>query len=244
MTKLSQSTLAAVDRYWAEFFGCDPAIFVTPGTTVVPHAGIGDYHGLFLFRRRETLIISVPAARLERDRQALGAFPSTLLDDLPALKAQIAAPVERVVGPAFVGYADATTLRAEAVADTRLLTASDRARFERLRQACSALEWEHGGSDPGEQPVAGYFLGDEIVAASGFELWGERIAHIAVVTHPAHRGLGYGGKVAGVIAAVALERGLIPQYRTLMSNTASIKIGAALGFLPYAETLAVRLEPV
>lgn len=244
MTDLSQATLAAVDRYWAGFFGCAPAIFAAPGTTVVPHAGIGDYHGLFLFRRRETLIISVPAARLERDRQALGAFPPTLLDDLPALKAQIAAPIERVVGPAFVGYADAATLRAEAVADTRLLTANDRDRFERLRQACSALEWDHGGSNPGEQPVVGYFLGDEIVAASGLELWGDRIAHIAVVTHPAHRGLGYGGKVVGAIAVVALERGLIPQYRTLMSNTPSIKIGAALGFLPYAETLAVRLEPV
>lgn len=241
MTDLSQATLAAVDRYWAAFFGCDPAIFAAPETTVVPHAGLGDYHGLFLFRCRLTLIISVPPARLERDRAALSAFPATLLDDLPTFQAQIAAPIERVVGPAFVGYADAGTFRAASRAGTRLLTADDRDRFERFRQACSALEWEHGGSELGVQPVAGCFVGGEIVAASGFELWGERIAHIAVVTHPAHRGLGYGARVVSAIAAVALEGGLIPQYRTLMSNTPSMNIGAALGFVPYAETLALRL---
>lgn len=241
MADLCQVTLAAVDRYWAAFFGCDPASFADSATTVVPHAGQGDYHGLFLFRRRAALIISVPAARLERDRAALGAFPATLLDDLPTLQAQIAAPIERVVGPAFVGYADAGTLQAQPNAGTRLLTADDRDHFERFRRACSALEWEHGGSELGAQPVAGCFVGDEIVAASGFELWGEQIAHIAVVTHPAHRGRSYGVGVVSAIAAVALERGLIPQYRTLMSNTPSMKIGAALGFVPYAESLALRL---
>ncbi|HEY0734826.1 MAG TPA: GNAT family N-acetyltransferase [Herpetosiphonaceae bacterium] len=241
MPELSQATLAAVDRYWAAFFGCDPAIFAAPQTAVVPHASLGDYHGVFLFRRREALIISVPPDRLERDRAALGAFPATLLDDLPTLQAQIAAPIERVVGPAFVGYADAGTFRAASEVSTRLLTDGDHDRFERFRQACSALEWEHGGSELGEQPVVGCFVGDAIVAASGFELWGERIAHIAVVTHPAHRGLGYGARVVSAIAAVVLERGLIPQYRTLMSNTPSIKIGAALGFVPYAESLALRL---
>lgn len=241
MTELSQATLAAVDRYWAVFFGCDPALFAAPGTIVLPHAGLGDYHGLFGFRRRETLIFSVPAVRLERDRAAFGASPATLLDDLPTLQERIAAPIERVVGPAFVGYADAGTFRRMSGAGTRLLTADDRDRFERFRRACSALEWEQGGSELGAQPVVGYCVGDEIAAASGFELWGERIAHIAVVTHPAHRGQGYGARVVGAIAAVALERGLIPQYRTLLSNTPSIGIGAALGFVPYAESLALRL---
>jgi GNAT superfamily N-acetyltransferase len=242
MTALSQATLAAVDRYWATFFGCDPAILSAPGTMVVPHAGLGDYHGLFGLRCRETLIISVPPARLKRDRAALAAFPATLLDDLPTLQTQIAAPIERVVGPAFVGYADAATFRPEAAAGTRLLTPDDHDRFERLRRACSTLEWQHGGSELGAQPIVGYFVDDEIVAVSGFELWGEQIAHIAVVTHPGYRGLGYGGKVVSAIAAVALARGLIPQYRTLMSNTPSIKIGAALGFVLYAETVAVRLK--
>lgn len=242
MIGLSQATLAAVDRYWAGFFGCDPVILAAPGTTIVPHAGLGDYHGLFGFRRRETLIISVPPGLVERNRAALGAFPATLLDDLTMLQAQIAAPIERVVGPAFVGYADATTFRPESAAAARLLTPDDRERFERFRRACSALEWEHGGSDLDTQPVVGYFVGDEIVAASGFELWGEQIAHIAVVTHPDYRGLGYGGKAVSAVAVVALEHGLIPQYRTLMSNTPSIKIGAALGFVLYGETVAVRLK--
>jgi RimJ/RimL family protein N-acetyltransferase len=239
---LQATTIAAVDRYWAAFFGVEPALLADPGTTIVPHAGLGDYHGLFCLRRRDTLLISVPAERLEHDRVALAGCSATLLDDPPSLQAWIDEPVERLVGPAFVGYADAASFQPRSLQHLRRLTDADRQRFERFRRSCAAIEWEHGGSDLDAQPVVGCIVDDEIVAAAGFELWGARIAHIAVVTHPAYRGHGYGGAVVSGAAALALERSLIPQYRTLLSNTPSIAIAAALGFVGYGVSLAARLK--
>jgi GNAT superfamily N-acetyltransferase len=243
MAELSGATVAAIDGYWAGFFGCDPAILSVPATTVVPHVGLGDYHGLWLFRRYDTLIVSVPPARLEHDRAAFGSLPAARYADLPTIYACIAAPIERVVGPVFVGYADSTTFQPVASPGARLLSAGDQQAFERFQQACPALDWEHGGSRLGSSPLVGCFVDGALVALAGYELWGERIAHIAVVTQPTARGHGFGKQVVSALAAVALEHSLIPQYRTLLSNTASLAIGAALGFQPYAESLAVRLLP-
>jgi hypothetical protein len=43
-------------------------------------------------------------------------------------------------------------------------------------------------------------------------------------------------------AARAQELGLAAQYQTLASNTPALRVAAALGFEPYATTLAARLE--
>ena len=74
------------------------------------------------------------------------------------------------------------------------------------------------------------------------KVWDDVIAHISVVTHPAYRGRGYGRGVVAHLAATALQAGLIPQYRTLDSNTGSIRIAEALGFERYATSVAVRLR--
>ena len=79
------------------------------------------------------------------------------------------------------------------------------------------------------------------MALAGYELWGEHIAHIAVVTHPEHRGQRYGTCVVSLLAETVLTQGLIPQYRTLCANAPSIAIATALGFVAYSENLAVRL---
>lgn len=243
MAELSGTTVAAIDAYWAAFFGCDPSLLSAPGTTVVPHIGMGDYHGLWLFRRNDALIVSVLPARLERDRAAFGSLPAAQYADLPAVLAHVAAPIEQVVGPALIGYADAATFQPFAAPEVRLLAAGDQAAFTRFQQSCPGPDWEHGGSRLDSAPLAGCFVDGALVALAGYELWGEQIAHIAVVTHPAARGRGYGKAVVSTIAAAALECGLIPQYRTLLSNTASLAVGAALGFKHYGASLAVRLLP-
>jgi len=67
-----------------------------------------------------------------------------------------------------------------------------------------------------------------------------REACSSVVTHPAHRGRGHASAAAAALARLALERGLLPQYRTLESNAASLAVGRGLGFVEYATSLAVR----
>ena len=98
-------------------------------------------------------------------------------------------------------------------------------------------------SASGDAPVAGTFAAGVLAAIAGYEVWGDAIAHISVVTHPAHRGRGLGAAAVSRIAAEALERGLLAQYRTLEANASSLAIADRLGFQPYARSLAVRLAP-
>jgi predicted GNAT family acetyltransferase len=93
-------------------------------------------------------------------------------------------------------------------------------------------------------PASGVYHGNELVALAGYEVWGEMIAHIAVVTHPAFRGRGFGRCAVAHVARAALAAGLIPQYRTLESNLASIRVAESLGFslYAYATSVAVRLN--
>jgi GNAT superfamily N-acetyltransferase len=148
-------------------------------------------------------------------------------------------PSEDVVGPAFIGYADATTFLGAAEADARLLDDTDGAVIAALRSSCSPIEWEHGGASPGE-PAVGAFRDGELTALSSYSIWGDRIAHIGIVTHPQHRGQGCGRAAVSAMTRIVLERGLVAQYRTLVANAPSMAIARRLGFERYAVSLALR----
>jgi RimJ/RimL family protein N-acetyltransferase len=216
-------------------------VFDRASTHVVPHAGLGDYRGIYLFRWRHGLIISVPPADHAIYLARFAGFAATAFDDVAALTKLIPAAISRVIGPAWIGYADSTTFRPHPRGAARLLTGADEAAFHMLEVACPQLDWEHGGSVFGSQPLVGQFIGEALVALAGYERWGGQIAHIAVVTHPNYRGAGYGTHVVSLLAETVLAQGLLPQYRTLRANTPSMAIAAALGFAGYAENIAVRL---
>jgi predicted GNAT family acetyltransferase len=82
-----------------------------------------------------------------------------------------------------------------------------------------------------------------LVAVAGYTVWGDVIAHIAVITHPQYRGQGYGRAVVSRLTEEVLRQGLVPQYRTLEANQPSMAIARTLGFAYYATTVAVRLKP-
>ncbi len=239
--ELHTATTSKLDSYWQAFFACACTNFDAPQTLVVPHAELGEYHGILLFRRQQTLIISVPSTFPSAHRAELGTMTIADVDDRATLYTRVSVPIEHLIGPAFIGYADARTFQPYHAGSVRLLTPHDEAAFHRFRASCPPMEWEHGGSSFGEHQLAGYFIANELAALAGYELWGTTIAHIAVVTHPQHRGRGYGKGVVSFLSAIILRNHRIPQYRTLCSNTPSIQLAAALGFAAYAESLAVRL---
>jgi RimJ/RimL family protein N-acetyltransferase len=112
-----------------------------------------------------------------------------------------------------------------------------------LREACGAA-WDHGGSkiDPGV-PLFGVFDGSrELTALASYQVWNERIAHISIVTHPRHQGRGLGRAAVALAAQRALTAGLVPQYRTLQANTASMAIAKRLGFVEYGFSVYVRMQ--
>jgi RimJ/RimL family protein N-acetyltransferase len=204
------------------------------GVLIVEHgAELADYHGVFAYFQRGAIIVSLPpgcAAALRLEIQQLGTSFS------PGKFAEaMERPDRMVIGPAAIFY----LTKAPDDRTARLLGPSGGAPLAELERACSATEWAHGGPPAGAD-VAGAFADGQLAAAAGYEVWGGTVAHILVVTHPQYRGRGYGRAAVARIAAHAVSRGLLPQYRTLAANQASIRIAEALGFELYAQSVAVR----
>jgi GNAT superfamily N-acetyltransferase len=154
-------------------------------------------------------------------------------------------PYQRIVGPAYIGYGSPERLDLRDADRAVKLGSPDHKAIVRLMEACTTEEWEHGGSsaDAIDRLFGGYSSSGELAALAGYELWGDKIAHIAIVTHPTHRGLGLGRAAVALAARQALDAGLVPQYRTLDANTASMNIATRLGFAEYGHSVYIRLKP-
>lgn len=237
---LSEATVSRVNAYWAEYFGCAPATLFSGSAQIIPHGpGLADYAGIYAhFRGGEDdgrAVISLPPERLDALRALLPAGPAT-----PAsLSAAFLAHSTAIIGPAYLGYAEAVAAPAHSA---RVLDAADAAAVRELESACDGTEWEHGGSAPLDGcPLSGVFVSGRLAALAGYEVWGGSIAHISIITHPGFRGRGLGRSAVARLAARALSAGLVPQYRTLGSNLASVRVAESLGFCRYATSLAIRL---
>ena len=241
---LYPETLRAVDGWWTGVFGCDETGLFPRHATVYPRPAGDAFHGLYAMAFGAAApVATVDPPLLATARTPLRFALSAGLDvDASIWSAIFEDGVEAVVGPAAVRCADRGTFRAiTGDGSVRTLGPQDEAAVARLRAACPPREWEHGGSEV-VHPQAGAFSDDELVALAGYEVWGNRIAHISVITHPAHRGRGLGAAVVSHAASLALDRRLVPQYRTLEANASSIAIAERLGFEPYARSLSVRLK--
>jgi predicted GNAT family acetyltransferase len=86
-------------------------------------------------------------------------------------------------------------------------------------------------------------LGGELVAAGRLHDVREQVLSVGVLTHPDHRGHGYGSAVASAMTRYGIESGRIMLYRTLLSNRASVQIATSLGYPEYCTTLFARLLP-
>lgn len=236
------ATDVRVAAYWAGFFGCTPEQLTAAGTHVVPHAGLEDYAGAYLFRRGEACIVSVPAPLLATVTAQLAGLPAAASFDVARLRHVFGDAIDRIVGPAWQGYTWAGNFRPVAHPGARRLTGDDESALRALAAACGEQDWAHSGIGRPDQVVFGAFLGDMLVAAGMGEPRGAILLHIGIVTHPDYRGHGYGRGVVSVIAAYGFEVGLVPWYQTLAANSPSIALARSLGFSRYAETLAVRLS--
>jgi len=202
---------------------------------------LAGYQGVFLLRRALACLVSVPPTHLAGATQALGHCDPHNAFNVSVLRRAFGADVERVIGPAWLGYADTLNFRAVEGHRVRQLDNSDDGALRALMAACNAEEWEHSGIEIDHRPLFGLFVADTLVAAGTCRPRGGSLLDVGIVTHPAYRGWGYGRVVVGTMTAYGLARGHVMQYRTLQANTASMGIAHSLGYEGYATTLAVRL---
>lgn len=241
---LIHDTRSRVDGYWTGFFRCAREQLRSAEPVVLaPAAELSDYEGVYLQSFGEAPVLSVPRSLVNGYGPALARAAQGGLAADGRWAEALGSLLGTIIGPAWIGYADARTLRPVPVsAETRELTDSDLPLVERLRDACTPTEWSHAGGDGGELAV-GVFAGGELASLARIQDWGSGIAHVSIVTHPELRGRGSGREAVAALSRMVLERGMIPQYRTLDANAASRSVAAALGFQHYATSLALRLAP-
>jgi GNAT superfamily N-acetyltransferase len=238
------ATLDAVVAFWTAQLGCSDLQLARPGTSVVRNGpGLAGYRGVTVFSRPPACVVAVPDDWYEPVASRVGHRPPAEIFDVSLLRQRFGAAVVRVIGPAWLGYADASDFRPAPTMGTRLLTDRDLPELRRLAAACGPTAWEHSGIDPARAPLFGCHAGATLAAAGMLEPWGDRLRHLGIVTHPGHRGRGYGKAVVSAMTAHALAAGGVAQYRTLAANLPSLGIARALGFRHFAHTLAVRLTP-
>lgn len=232
---LGETVVAVADRYWADDLGCAPEdLFSRPLRVITHGGGMEGYRGVFALFREGAVIVSVPPGFGEKVRIMLDGFPDGISPEnfAPAFESMAA----RVIGPAFIGYCLQEPGEVKAA---RTLVAEDAPLLDELENACDETEWEHGGG-PITNPSSGVIVEGKLVALAGYETWGGTIAHISVITRADQRGRGFGRSAVAHLTRRALAEGLVPQYRTLEGNVASVRVAEELGFERYATSVAVR----
>ena len=234
---LTEHAAELAHTYWASHMGCaEEELFAEP-MKIITHGGeLSRYQGAFAMFRDGASMVSLPRegeGSLRPLVEGLGRS-CTATDFAQALNGVATG----VIGPACICYSQCVAL---ATHPTRELRSCDAEHVDDLKSACERLEWEHGGSLI-THPCSGVFVGGCLVALAGYEVWGGNVAHISIITHPGYRGHGYGRSAVAHVAARAMSRGLLPQYRTLQSNAPSMRVAESLGFHLFATSMAVRLD--
>ncbi len=238
MPELRHATTEKVCEYWRSHLGmADETLFSAP-LRIITHAGeLEGYGGVFALAREGAAVVSLPPSRSDQWRPLVAQIAGEF--SLQNLASTLRPFASAVIGPAFIGYADHIS---PPLYPTRSLSAKDGCAVDALRAACGEIEWEHGGSDVREHPASGVFVGAELAALAGYEIWGGVIAHISIVARPLYRSRGFGTAAVAHLAARAIASGLIPQYRTLDANRASLRIADTLGFARFATSIAIRMN--
>ena len=237
-------TLAYLDAYWAESFGCSKAELRRPGVTLLRNAGdFAEYRGAYLLRWGASCVFTVPAPCSTPAEAAVAGRSVDATFDREFLVAHFGAAVERIIGPTFRGCCDASDFHPDDPRGTRLLTREEVPALLRLREAAGEEAWEHSSIIPGRPPIFGCFADGELVAAGTLVAAGRRLRNVGILTHPARRRQGYGRAVVAFMTAHAIAEGGIGHYQTLIANTGSKAIALSLGYVQYATAYAVRLTP-
>jgi GNAT superfamily N-acetyltransferase len=141
------------------------------------------------------------------------------------------------VGPAFIGYTESV---APPVPPPVAIPSIQAPELQSLRSAVTPTEWRHANLEAADLPLSAVLTHGSAISAAGFERLLGRVAHIGVLTHPAHRGYGHARRVVSAVALRALAAGLLPQYQTLLSNRSALSVARALGFTQFVTTLSCR----
>ena len=234
-TIMSRSPNARVTQFWERYLGCPHGTLFSSPLTVLEHGSefVG-YAGIFALFHADTATISFPSDRMMEFHSLLPTPPITPASFAEAFRSHASA----VIGPAVLSY---TEVIADVTSSARPIVSDDAAAVDELGEACDPVEWEHGGPNPTAAEASGVFVGNQLVCLATCDIWENLAGNLSVITHPRFRRRGYAKDAVAHLARKVLSCGVLPQYRALQSNTASCQLGRALGFVPFATSVGIRL---
>jgi len=229
------------DEFWAGFFGIAAADLGEAGVSVGSHVGLDGYRGVWFFLRGRRLVVSAPRPWVPHIRGLLAPTPNPTLPDQKALHEIFGSSLERSIGPAFQGALEAAQLRTTTSRHVRALTEADSDAVSAFRDLCGVEDWEDSAIEKAQLLRCGYFDKGRVVSIAGFRHWSSAAGDPCVLTLPAYRGRGHAKEVVGSVLAAAIAQGHLLLYQTLEANVAAVHVALGLGYVRYANHIAVRL---
>ena len=231
---LGDATLRRVRAMWATLAGADQfpeagmRVVCSPSSEICPKgwAGIVAIH--------EGVLATVPSeshvealTRVMRDVEPTGDW-SVVFATAPETR-----------GPANLAYTDGlTTPRPGGAGEVELLAPADSA-VRAFVARVPVTDREEANVEASTSPLACVRDGGAVVAAAGYRVWLDDVAHLSVLVDPAHRGRGVATLVAYAAVERACARGLVAQWRA--RPPASRAVARKLGFVEVGQQISVRL---
>ncbi|MGB3478446.1 MAG: GNAT family N-acetyltransferase [bacterium] len=112
----------------------------------------------------------------------------------------------------------------------RKLSSDDNHIFKQFLEACSDSDKKAGAVNLNDSICFACFHKGKVVAVATYSFWGDILADIAVLTHPAFRKRGLGKAVLSALCRWGIRNNRIKQYCCSSNNTASINLATSLKF--------------
>jgi hypothetical protein len=142
-------------------------------------------------------------------------------------------------GPAQLAYADRDVPRPAQAEDVERVDVGDDALVAFLQRS-PAADRDEAGIGACSSPLAAIRVDGDIVAAAGYRVWLDELAHMSVLVDPRVRNRGLAMEVAAAATGDALARGFIAQWRA--RPLASRAIARRLGYVELGQQLSVQLR--
>ena len=223
---MAESGTRRIDYFWADAFGIDIAEFVQAGINVVEYASAK----AFIYRDDVRCIVAVDSSTVSEIQKKVDLQTDHGLDEIGirSLLNQVCDLGQRE--RAFHAFLDEQKLGKYEKHNARPLHGTDRSAIAAMELECPMPEWSSSSISCLRQHVFGVFSGRELVAIGYHSPVFPYATAIGVITHPGHRGRGYGKAVVGMATEHALELGYLVRYQTSSKNLASRSLSLSLGF--------------
>ncbi len=244
VSALPPAVLQVVDTYWAHFLGCSPAALRALQPTTIRRTAGPD---LVALRTTGAWTISMSDRAMRRiDAGALQGLLERLPED-GRHDTELATSLDRaglpgIHGPARLHYVTPALFRPAPAVPFRRLTAIDHAEFERFTAGMGGYV-DYLLDDPRFPYVIGSFVEGVLASVGAVQVWGGLLAETYGDTLPEYRGHGLArGLVSELTRWILDETPYIAQEDGIRANTASMRIGERLGYVPYGTLVMNNLS--